>query len=90
VDLESIEAGTPEPLQVSHPSIRVLERPGLKAAGSPLGSACTGDQAGVLEHLQVARDRGETDVERISKLGDGCSASPQALKDPATSGIGQG
>jgi hypothetical protein len=90
VDIESIEAGTPEPVQVSHPSIRIIERLCAKAAGSPLGPARSSDQASVLEYLQMSRDRGKTDIERLGKLRDGRIPSPQALQDPPAGGIGQG
>jgi len=90
VDVESIEAGAPEPSQVSHPRVRIVKRRSVETAGSPLGPAGARDQAGVFEHLQVTRDSGKTDVERLSKLGDGCISSSQTLQNPSSGGIGQG
>jgi hypothetical protein len=90
VDIESVETGSPEPAQVSNPSVRIIEWGCVQAAGSPLGRACMRDQAGVFEHLQVTRDCGKTDSKRLGKLGDRCIASPQPLQDRSANGIGQG
>jgi hypothetical protein len=90
VDVESIEAGAPEPTQMNHPSVRIVKRCRVQAAGSPLSPAGASDQTGVFEHLQVTRDRGKTNFERLGELGNGCISISQALQNPSAGGIGQG
>src|SRR4051795_7735765 len=68
VSVESVHAGLPGALARLHPVDRLVERVGLHAARPPLGVAAARDQSGALEHLEVARDRGQAHRERLRQL----------------------
>src|SRR5579859_8029527 len=51
--VEAIQTLLPETAIVRDPVGDVLERPGLKSAGAPLGLPTPGDKAGPLQHLEV-------------------------------------
>ena len=68
----------------------VFERLGLELAGTPLGMAGAGDEAGMLEDFQVLGDCGESHLERGGEVGDGGFAAGEAGEDGAARGIGEG
>ena len=68
----------------------VFEGLGLEAAGTPLGVAGAGDEAGVLKDFQVLGDCGESHLERGGEVGDGGFAAGEAGEDGAARGIGEG
>src|SRR4051812_30007178 len=90
VCVEPVHACLPGLLARLHPRHRVVERLGLQPAGAPLRLAAADDEAGALEHLQVARDRGEAHRERLGELVDSRLALGQAGQDLPPRGIGEG
>src|SRR4051794_30724995 len=62
--IERVEAAIPEMPIAIDPVSRRSERDRVQSRRPPLGIASTGDQARLLEHLQVLRDRGQRHVER--------------------------
>ena len=66
VRVEPVHPPLPRPLARLHPLHRLVERLRLHAARPPLRLAAADDQPRALEHLQVARDRGQADRERLA------------------------
>src|SRR4051794_39122491 len=62
--VECIEAAIPEMPVAIDPVRCRSECDGVQSRGTPLGIAPAGDQARLLQHLQVLRDRGQRHVER--------------------------
>jgi hypothetical protein len=62
---------------------------GLHARGAPLRFPPARDQTRALEHLQVPRNRGQTDRERLGDLVDGGLALGQVREDRAPRGVGK-
>src|SRR3954467_10106473 len=86
---EDVEAALPEPLVTLEPLDRTREGGGFEAARTPLRVATTTDQTCPLEHLQVPRDRGKADVERLGELVHRCLSLREPGEDRPSSGIGQ-
>ena len=90
VVVEAIEALFPE-LAIAFKVLGdVFEGLGLEAAGTPLGVAGAGDEAGVLKDFQVLGDCGESHLERGGEVVDGGFAGCEAGEDGAARGIGEG
>ena len=68
---------------------RLVERVGLHPARPPLGLPAADDQTRALEHLQVARDRGQAHRERLGQLADCRLPLREARQDRAARGIGE-
>src|SRR5271166_5421734 len=81
VALEAVEALFPEDAVVLQPVGRTLERARFQPAWAPLCLTAAGDQAGVLQHLEVLGDRGEAHVERFGQFGDRGLAGGQPCQD---------
>src|ERR671923_2247641 len=90
VRIEPIHAGFPGPLARLHPRQRVVERLGLQPARAPLRVAAADDQPRTLEHLEMARDRGQAHRERLRQLVDRRLALGEASQDRAARRIGEG
>src|SRR5439155_2572373 len=63
--IELHERLLPEPAVFAGPHRDLLDGGGREAARSPLAVTRSGHEARVLEHLQVARHRGQADVEGL-------------------------
>jgi hypothetical protein len=90
VCVESVHALLPGPLARLHPLDGVVERLRPQAAWAGLSVAAALDQPGALEHLQVTRDRGQADRERLGQLVDRRLAVREPGEDRAARGIGEG
>src|SRR5205814_595064 len=90
VIVEAVEALGPRSSGVLGPGGGLREGLGLEATGPALRIAPALDQAGVLEHLQVTRDRGQADRERRGELEHGGLAGGEAHHDRAPGCIGEG
>ena len=88
-DFQAIETLLPETAVVLHPVSDVFEWTRLDPAGPPLGFAATGDQTGVLEHLEVFGDGGHAHSKGGGQFGDRGVACDQARKDRVAGGIGE-
>jgi hypothetical protein len=62
----------------------------VRAARPALGVPAARDEAGALEHLEVPRNRGKADLERLGQLGHRRLAIGQAREDCEAHGIGEG
>src|SRR5215211_4804650 len=89
VRVEAVHLLLPGALARLHPCNRLVERLGVQPAGAPLRLAATHDQPGALEHLQVARDRGQAHRERLGELVDRRLALGQARQDRAPRRVGE-
>ena len=67
-----------------------LEPRGVQVDGAALGVAGTGDQLGLLQHLDVLGDRLLGDLERFGQFVDGGRAPAEPGDDAPPDGIGQG
>src|SRR4051794_18901082 len=90
VRLEPIHPSVPRSLALLHPLDRVVERLGTHLARPPLGFPATNDQPGLLEHLQVPRDRRQAHLEGLRKLADGRLALSEPGQDRAARRVGEG
>src|SRR5438445_618309 len=88
VAVEAVEALLPEAPIALDPVGDLPQALGLEPAGPPLRVAAPRDQAGVLEHLEVLRDRGKAHGEGLRELGDGRLAGGQTGEDRPPRGIG--
>ena len=78
-------------LLAREPRAERAQRLGPRAHHAELAVDALLDQAGVLQHLQMARDRGRRDAEGLGDLADGqVAAGEQALDDRAPRRIGEG
>ena len=71
------------------PGGQAFEGRGVQMHGTPLGVARAGDEAGVLEHLDVLGDGLFGDGEGFGELVDGGVAAREARHHGAPDGIGQ-
>src|SRR5215204_1596220 len=90
VRFESVHPALPGLLARLHPLHRLVERLGLQPARSPLRLAAADNQPRALEHLEVARDRGQADRERLRQLVHGRLALGEAGEYRAARRIGEG
>src|SRR5215472_4652405 len=84
VVLQPVEALFPEAAVIFQPVSRALERARSQPAWPPLRRAAAGDQAGVLQHLEVLGDAGKAHVERLREFGDRGLAAGQPRQDRPT------
>src|SRR5262245_64126923 len=68
--VEAIEALLPEPAEFVEPVGGPLQPRGLEPARPELRRAPARDDAGLLQHLEVLRDRGLAQIERLAQLRD--------------------
>src|SRR5215210_2116190 len=87
--VESVHPGLPGPLARLHPLDGVVERVGLQPARPPLSLPAADDQARSLEHLEVARDRGQAHRKRLRQLAHRRLALGEAGQDRAARRIGE-
>src|SRR3989442_3347469 len=76
-----LEAALPEFAIALEPPGRFRERFGLEPARPPLGVAALRDQARTLQHLEVLRDCGLADHERLGQLRHRCPARGEPGED---------
>src|SRR5260370_4515141 len=88
--VQALEAFVPEAPVLPHPLGGFLQAPDLEAAGSPLGTAPLRDQPSTLQHLQVFRNAGEAQVERLGQLRYRRLALGKTSQDRPPGGIGEG
>src|SRR5262245_4350685 len=87
---QSVEAALPEAAVVLEVGRRELERDRVQVGRPLLGGPATGDEACLLQDLQVLRDRLEADPERRRQLPHRCVAEGEPGEDLSASGIGKG
>ena len=63
---------------------------GVQRVVHPAALPTIGDQARVLQHLQVKRQPGLRGIERIGEIADAALAHPEALEDREPGAVGQG
>ena len=90
VVVEAVEALLPELAVILEPLVDAAQRLRLDLARPPLRLPAAGDEARVLQHLQVLRDGGEADRERGREFGHGRLTCHEAGEDRAAGGVGQG
>src|SRR6516162_3644953 len=88
--VQPVEPALPDLTARLHPRRRLPEGLGAQRAGPRLRRAVARDQAGALEHLQVPRDRGQADRERLSQLGHGRLAPREPCHDRTAGRVGEG
>src|SRR5256885_13755843 len=86
---ESVHPGLPRLLARLHPLDRLVERVGLHPARPPLRLPAADDQSRALEHLEVARDRGQAHRERLRELVHGRLALRETGQDRAARRVGE-
>ena len=86
--VDYVQQAAPEGALAIHPSGRLAERLGLGVSvGAPVDRA--GDDAGLLEHLQVLGDRGLGDAEAGRDVPDRRRPGGEALDDAAADRVGE-
>src|SRR5687767_2962490 len=90
IALQPVEPPLPEVAIVRHPVGHFLQRCWGDAAGPPLRFAALRDQTGPLEDLEVARDGGEADVERLGELIHRRLAGGETREDGAPRRVSEG
>src|SRR5690349_25080730 len=88
--VEAIEALGPETLVEGEPVGSALEGGGVEPAAAVLAVADPGNEGGLLQHLQMARDRGERDLERCGQLVDRALSLHEPQQNRPARRIGQG
>src|SRR6478672_11245680 len=87
--LQPIEPLLPEPAIFLEPVVDALQRIQLDPARPPLRLAAAGDQAGMLQHLEMPRDRGPADVERFGQFRNRGFAERQPGQNRSTRWVGE-
>src|SRR4051812_7640663 len=90
VRVEPVHAGLPSALARLHPLHGLVERVGLQPARPPLRLPAADNQAGSLEHLEVARDRRLADGKRLGQLVHARLALGEVGQDRAAGRICEG
>jgi hypothetical protein len=62
----------------------------LEVAAPPLGIALAHDEPGAFEHVDVARHRGQREIEGRGQLADGRVTLGEPREDGAARGVGEG
>src|SRR5437899_9571950 len=89
VFVEPIHAALPNLSVLLDPRRGLVEALGTESRGPELRRPVACDQAGAFEHLQVARDRGQADAERLGQLRHGGLSLGQPGQDGPAGGIGE-
>src|SRR5690606_4487549 len=89
VRVEAIEALFPRALGVLGPLHHVVEGFTAQPTRPPLSVATALDEPRPFEHPEVARDRGQADVERLGELEHGGLTVSEPCHDRAPRGVGQ-
>src|ERR1700761_5516253 len=79
--VEAREAFVPEAAEAAEPLIDLFQRHRRNVARTPLRLAGARDQAGMLQHLQMLRDRGKAHVEGLRQLQHRGLAEREARQD---------
>src|SRR6478735_43723 len=87
--LQPIEPLLPEPAIFLEPVVDALQRIQLDPARPPLRLAAAGDQARVLQHLEMPGDRRSADVEWLRQFRDRGLAKRQPRQDRPAGRVGQ-
>jgi hypothetical protein len=90
VPVEPVDAALPQLTSSVHPHRCLLESLDSQAARPRLRRPSARDQAGLLEHLQVARDRRQAHGERLRELLDRRVALGEPLEDRQAGRVAQG
>src|SRR5438034_11251908 len=88
--VETVEAVFPKDAVPLHPLRRIAEPSRLEPCGTQLRIPPPRDEAGVLEHLEVLRNRGKRHVERLRELGDRSLPRREAREDRPPGRVGDG
>jgi len=87
--LELVEALGPDLTAAVDPVDRAVEHGGLEVTRTELRPPTTRDEPAALEHLQVLRDRGKAEVERLGQLVHRGVAGGEASQDRSTRRVGK-
>jgi hypothetical protein len=89
IGIHPVERAFPETAIAAEPSIKLLQWFRLQPARTPLRLAPTADQACAFQNLEVARNGGEGNVERLGQLVDRCGPLRQSRQDRPPGRIGE-
>src|SRR6202022_1631632 len=90
VFVESLETFVPKSLVFPHPVGRLLQVGAVQPAWTPLRLSALPDQPRPLQHFQMLRDAGKTQVERFGQFRDRSLALRKTRKNRSPGGIGEG
>src|ERR1700674_3680462 len=89
VFVESLETLVPKPLVLPHPIARLLQARAVQPAWTPLGFSALPDQPRPLQHFQMFRDAGKTQVERFGQFRDRSLSLGKTRQDRSPGGLGE-
>ena len=88
--LETVEAVGPFGVGTAQPVVHGDEAVGLEPRRATLADACTTDEAGTLQHLEVFGDAWLRERGGLCQLHDTGLSASEALEDGSAGGIGKG
>src|SRR2546428_1202480 len=86
---QSVEAVLPQDAVARQPPESRAERRRIDLAPVHTALGLDDQQAGILEHPEVLRDRRQADIMRLGEFTDGCLTAGELLQDGPPDGVGQ-